>query len=221
MPIRPEYRWLYPIDWPQLSAVIRFRRAGGRCESCGRPHGRIVFALPDGRWWDGIDRNWRSGRGKLLRATPAEGRAADASQADASDFGDRASRSRPDEQPTAQSRGVLPKVPSPSRPGGASAKKAADPAAAQGAGRPLFGGLSIVLASNFCIGHAPPEIRRRLPRRDRAPEPRSALASICRFWFVPDERTEAMTPGRRQAMRVGCMTPAPIPIQCLFCAHGE
>ena len=27
MPIRPEYRWLYPIDWPQLSAVIRFERA--------------------------------------------------------------------------------------------------------------------------------------------------------------------------------------------------
>ncbi|MET0527755.1 MAG: hypothetical protein ABW003_05310, partial [Microvirga sp.] len=24
------------IDWPQLSAEIRFRRAGGRCEACGR-----------------------------------------------------------------------------------------------------------------------------------------------------------------------------------------
>jgi len=23
MPIRPEYRWFYPIDWPQLSAAIR------------------------------------------------------------------------------------------------------------------------------------------------------------------------------------------------------
>ena len=30
MPIRPEYRWLYPIDWPQLSAMVRFARAGGR-----------------------------------------------------------------------------------------------------------------------------------------------------------------------------------------------
>jgi hypothetical protein len=65
VPIRPEYRWLYPIDWPQLSAVIRFKRASGRCEKCGRPHGRIVFALPNGRWWDGT--NWRSGRGKQLR----------------------------------------------------------------------------------------------------------------------------------------------------------
>jgi hypothetical protein len=27
MPIRREYRWFYPIDWPQLSAAIRFDRA--------------------------------------------------------------------------------------------------------------------------------------------------------------------------------------------------
>ena len=38
MPVRPEYKWFYPIDWPQLSAVIRFERAKGRCERCGRPH---------------------------------------------------------------------------------------------------------------------------------------------------------------------------------------
>jgi hypothetical protein len=36
MPIRPEHRFFYPIDWAQLSAVIRFgrqaaaRAAGGR-----------------------------------------------------------------------------------------------------------------------------------------------------------------------------------------------
>ena len=52
MPIRPEYRFLYPIDWLQLSATIRFGRAGGRCEHCGRPHGEIVLHLGDGRWWD-------------------------------------------------------------------------------------------------------------------------------------------------------------------------
>ena len=38
MPINARYRWFYPIDWPQLSAVIRFRRAQGKCEGCGRPH---------------------------------------------------------------------------------------------------------------------------------------------------------------------------------------
>jgi hypothetical protein len=30
MPIRREHRFFYPIDWPQLSAVIRFGRAQGR-----------------------------------------------------------------------------------------------------------------------------------------------------------------------------------------------
>ena len=40
MPIRREHRFYYPIDWPQLSTVIRFGRAKGRCEGCGRPHGQ-------------------------------------------------------------------------------------------------------------------------------------------------------------------------------------
>lgn len=52
MPIRPELAPLYPPDWPQISQRIRFERAGGRCEGCGRPHGRLVFCLPDGRWLD-------------------------------------------------------------------------------------------------------------------------------------------------------------------------
>src|SRR5215207_2468678 len=67
MPIRPEYRWLYPIDWPQLSAVIRFGRARGRCEGCGRPHGRIICHLGDGRWWDSEQQTWRDGEGKRVR----------------------------------------------------------------------------------------------------------------------------------------------------------
>ena len=61
MPIRPEYRWLYPIDWPQLSAEIRFRRAGGGCEACGRPR------PSHGQWLDGVDGSWRTGRGRLLQ----------------------------------------------------------------------------------------------------------------------------------------------------------
>ena len=67
MPIRPEYRWLYPIDWPQLSALIRFERAQGRCEGCGRPHGELVCHLGDGRWWDTEQGVWRSGEGRMLR----------------------------------------------------------------------------------------------------------------------------------------------------------
>ncbi|QFG09092.1 HNH endonuclease [Mycobacterium phage ThulaThula] len=39
MPIRPENRDRYPDDWPEISARIKFDRAGGRCEcegECGR-----------------------------------------------------------------------------------------------------------------------------------------------------------------------------------------
>ena len=45
MPIRPEHRFLYPIDWRELSMAIRFGRAQGRCESCGRSHGQMVQHL--------------------------------------------------------------------------------------------------------------------------------------------------------------------------------
>ena len=47
MPIKSELRYFYPIDWPQISHWVRFVRAGGRCQVCGRPHGEIV--LPFGR----------------------------------------------------------------------------------------------------------------------------------------------------------------------------
>ena len=66
MPIRPQHRWLYPIDWPQISAFIRFERAGGRCEQCRRPHGRRVVHLGDGCWWDAEGETWRNGRGRPL-----------------------------------------------------------------------------------------------------------------------------------------------------------
>ena len=64
MPIRRQHLWLYPIDWRELSASIRFRRAKGRCEHCGRPHGKTVQHLGDGRWWDEARHTWRNGRGR-------------------------------------------------------------------------------------------------------------------------------------------------------------
>lgn len=74
MPIRPELRGFYPIDWKQLSAVIRFERAKGRCETCGRPHGRQIQHLGDGRWWDEERNAWRDGRGRPLpRFKPSDG----------------------------------------------------------------------------------------------------------------------------------------------------
>ncbi|MDP4026092.1 hypothetical protein Q8W71_26030 [Methylobacterium sp. NEAU 140] len=67
MPIRREHRFFYPIDWPQLSAVIRFGRARSRCEGCARPHGRLVHHLGDGRWWDADTGRWRDGWGRPTR----------------------------------------------------------------------------------------------------------------------------------------------------------
>ena len=67
MPIRPEHVFLYPIDWPQLSHHVRFVRAGGACEHCGRPHGQRVFHLRDGRWWDRKRHCWRNGQGRRVR----------------------------------------------------------------------------------------------------------------------------------------------------------
>jgi len=73
MPIRRQHRWLYPIDWQQLTDQIRFDRAKGRCEQCLRPHGKLVYHLGDGRWWDEEAESWRNGQGRLLKrpVTPA------------------------------------------------------------------------------------------------------------------------------------------------------
>ena len=67
MPIRPQHRWLYPIDWQQLTDMVRFERAKGRCEHCKRPHGKIVYHLGDGRWWDEDASVWRDGSGRIVR----------------------------------------------------------------------------------------------------------------------------------------------------------
>lgn len=70
MPIRPDHRWLYPIDWRELSALVRFSRARGCCEQCGRPHGQVVAHLGDGRWWDAARGCWRDARGRRTRVAP-------------------------------------------------------------------------------------------------------------------------------------------------------
>jgi len=67
LPIKRELRWFYPIDWPEISRRVRFERAGGVCERCGRRHGETVRYLPDGRWFDVARHTWRNGRGRLAR----------------------------------------------------------------------------------------------------------------------------------------------------------
>ncbi len=74
MPIRRDLRFFYPIDWRELSRAIRFGRAKGCCEGCGRPHGQRVIHLGDGRWWDEDRQRWRCGQGRVVRcrAAPVE-----------------------------------------------------------------------------------------------------------------------------------------------------
>jgi hypothetical protein len=52
VPIRESLRPLYGADWAEVSHRIRFDRAKGRCEACGRPHRHIICVLEDGRWID-------------------------------------------------------------------------------------------------------------------------------------------------------------------------
>jgi hypothetical protein len=67
MPIRRERRSLYPPNWKELSHRIRFERARGRCEVCGRPHAHLIRCPPDGRWFDPVQQTWRDGHGRRAR----------------------------------------------------------------------------------------------------------------------------------------------------------
>ncbi len=115
MPIRPEHRWLYPIDWPEISRIVRFERAAGRCEHCRRPHGRHVAQLvgTNGVWWDADIRLGAMAVG-VGSATPGL-RAArrDPHDAQARLSGNRAPQPRSDLQrpALAQSRCSLPAMP--------------------------------------------------------------------------------------------------------------
>lgn len=67
MPIRREFRSLYPTHWIDLSRRVRFDRAGGLCQACRRPHGAVLRCLPDGRWFDPQQGTWRDRRGRIAR----------------------------------------------------------------------------------------------------------------------------------------------------------
>ena len=67
MPIRPELRPLYPPNWQELSRHVRFERARGKCQRCGRPHLARLRCLPDGRWFDEQAATWRNRRGRPAR----------------------------------------------------------------------------------------------------------------------------------------------------------
>jgi hypothetical protein len=67
MPIRPEMRGYYPSNWSEISRRVRFERAAGLCQACGRPHGVKIRCLSDGRWFDPTSHVWRNSRGRTAR----------------------------------------------------------------------------------------------------------------------------------------------------------
>jgi hypothetical protein len=64
MPIRKEFRHFYSgPEWKRTRARI-LKRAGNRCEICGRPNRRLVLVTLAGEWWDEAEACWRDKRGQ-------------------------------------------------------------------------------------------------------------------------------------------------------------
>ena len=137
MPIRRQHRYFYPIDWPQLSATIRFERAGGAVRAAAARTGS----------WSAIWRRplvgcrgrqaWRDGQGRSVGSCLT---------LRADDWPIRTTRvvlasahlgPRPEQQPTAQPQALLPALPHAARPRRAPAAALVHLPTAQGAGRPV------------------------------------------------------------------------------------
>src|SRR5437016_2332207 len=64
MPIRKELRHLYTgPEWKRTRAQI-LKRAGNRCEFCGRPNRKLVLVTLGGEWWDEAAGCWRDKHGQ-------------------------------------------------------------------------------------------------------------------------------------------------------------
>lgn len=68
MSIRRPPRRSLPRDWLSISRRLRFETVGphgaGCCWQCGRPHGRVVLTLPDGRWLHPDRKVWLDAAGR-------------------------------------------------------------------------------------------------------------------------------------------------------------
>ena len=63
MPIRKEFRHLYSgPEWKRTRTRI-LKRAGYRCEFCGRPNRKLILVTLGGEWWDEGASCWRDAYG--------------------------------------------------------------------------------------------------------------------------------------------------------------
>ncbi len=210
MPIRPELRFFYPIDWPQISHWVRFVRAYGHCEACGRP---LAGSSASSATAAGGTSGSRSGGTARVARSPrliclGHGRAG---QNDQSRAGRGSSRPRPVASRSAawQSQGVLPTLPSSARPARASPADPAHAAAAACAGGSVHRALSGPMSRCIALmcgtrGFRPGAGRRSNPRPDGSVAgvrpallcarpcptawPRSGPRPDRRRWRRPDER---------------------------------
>ena len=58
----------YPRDWAKISRRVRFERANGLCEHCGKRHGEKVLQGPLGSWQR--ESQWYDARGRQIHRPP-------------------------------------------------------------------------------------------------------------------------------------------------------
>lgn len=63
MPIRESEKRRYPENWPEISALKRFK-ARNRCQDCSLPNGAIGGRDSEGIWHDAVP--WRASKGYRL-----------------------------------------------------------------------------------------------------------------------------------------------------------
>lgn len=66
MPIKPENKDRYPANWKTEIRPAILKRAGNKCEWCGKPNRKIIKSVRVGGswiWWDNDAAGWRNEKG--------------------------------------------------------------------------------------------------------------------------------------------------------------
>ena len=166
------------MDWPQISRWVRFVRAQGRCQVCGRPHGQrcAISAMAGG----GIRPDRVGGTGAAGGPLPCLDRAsACADYQGCPGCGASRSRSEPLRPTAPQPQGSVPALPPDPRPARAPSSTPAHAVPASGPGGSVPGPLPFLIVASRHVsvllwGCAPPLTGLRKCRRSRGEQPDAA-----------------------------------------------